>query len=318
VIEGNLVAVAGYVKNDELIGIVGQEPRILFPGTIASRPDSGRYLELENVHIEEGLSGGAVFDPATGDVLGIITSRTSDQRGGFADSGALVVLPFLDANRIAAVAQPVPPRRLALVAAPPRVVPTSAPARVALPRTVALALPVTAPRPLPTATLEAVIGRIAALPPEIVSWQATDVQAKRFLVVRSGCRIAVTIDVQTLQFIISHQALVAPRNRGSLLGIVLQQRAGAAAACDSVDDAEPTDGPYVPTAMAFDGHHVTMRFAYAGDAAGKDLFPADASLDADLDGDVATATVQFFASDWNGAIALSLARTTLSSVSSNW
>jgi S1-C subfamily serine protease len=97
VVEGNLVAVAGYVKNDELIGIVGQEPRILFPGTVSSRPDDGRYLELENVHIEEGLSGGAVFDPSTGDVLGIITARTTDRRGGFADSGAAVVLPFLAA-----------------------------------------------------------------------------------------------------------------------------------------------------------------------------------------------------------------------------
>jgi len=74
VVEGNLVAVAGYVKNDELIGVVGQAPRILFPGTVSSRPDNGLYLELENVHIEEGLSGGAVFDPATGDVLGIVTA----------------------------------------------------------------------------------------------------------------------------------------------------------------------------------------------------------------------------------------------------
>ncbi len=101
VVEGNLVAVAGYVKNDELIGVVGQEPRVLFPGTVSSRPENGIYLELENLHIEEGLSGGPVFDPATGEILGIVTSRTSDQRGGFADSGALVVVPFLQANNVA-------------------------------------------------------------------------------------------------------------------------------------------------------------------------------------------------------------------------
>ena len=106
VVEGNMVAVAGYVKNDELIGVVGQEPRVLFPGTVSSRPENGLYLELENVHIEEGLSGGAVFDPGSGAILGIITSRTSDRRGGFADSGALVVVPFLEANSIAAAPSP--------------------------------------------------------------------------------------------------------------------------------------------------------------------------------------------------------------------
>jgi hypothetical protein len=101
VVEGILIAVAGFVKHDELIGVVGQEPRLLYPGTISSRPEDGAYLELENVHIEEGLSGGPVFDPDTGDVLGIVTSRTSDQRGGFADSAALVVQPFLASSAIA-------------------------------------------------------------------------------------------------------------------------------------------------------------------------------------------------------------------------
>jgi S1-C subfamily serine protease len=41
VVEGNVIAVAGYVKHDELIGVVGQEPRLLYPGTISSRPDGG-------------------------------------------------------------------------------------------------------------------------------------------------------------------------------------------------------------------------------------------------------------------------------------
>ena len=139
VVEGNMVAVAGYVKNDELIGVVGQEPRILFPGTVSSRPDNGMYLELENVHIEEGLSGGAVFDPGTGDVLGVVTSRTSDRRGGFADSGALVVLPFLAANRVASAGPP----------------PEGPPPAIKVPARVLAAVPLTAAarQPAPAATI---------------------------------------------------------------------------------------------------------------------------------------------------------------------
>ncbi len=302
VVEGNLVAVAGYVKNDELIGVVGQAPRILYPGTVASRPDNGLYLELENVHIEEGLSGGAVFDPATGDVLGVVTSRTSDRRGGFADSGALVVLPFLDKNRLIALAPaPAPPR-------PPL-------SRAAVP------LPAFVPRPVPTATLQAVIGRIAAPPRisgDVDSWQATNPAPKRFIAMRGGCRTAITIDVQTLQFLIAHQALVTPHRRGELLTIALQRRSGAAYGCDRLADVDPVNGMYEPTAMSFDGRHVTMRFVYAGDAHYADAFPADASVDADLDDAAPTATVQFFDRDWSGTIAVSLDHTSLASVSSTW
>jgi hypothetical protein len=349
VVEGNLVAVAGYVKNDELIGVVGQEPRILFPGTISSRPDEGRYLELENVHIEEGLSGGAVFDPATGDVLGIVTSRTTDRRGGFADSGAFVVLPFLAASRIAS-AQPLPALAVATPAPVPRIVarmpriplllaqpaaaahvtaaahatavahPNAGARPVALHAPAAVSLPAFAPRLMPSATLLASIS-LAGLhlaPAGIVSWQSDGGDPKRFNVTRAGCRIALTIDVQTLQFVVAHQALVTPHHHGSLLGIVLQQRAGNGDACNDVADAEPTDGAYEPTAMSFDGKHVTMRFVYAGDPANEGLFPADASLDADLTGPAVTATVQFFGADWNGAITVPLAGTPLAAVSSTW
>ena len=82
--------------------------------------------------------------------------------------------------------------------------------------------------------------------------------------------------------------------------------------------AEPADGAYEPTAMSFDGHHVTMRFVYAGDPDNSDRFPTDASLDADLEGDTVSATVQFFAANWTGSIELPLARTALASVSSSW
>jgi S1-C subfamily serine protease len=311
VVEGNLVAVAGYVKKDELIGIVGQEPRVLFPGTIASRPENGLYLELENVHIEEGLSGGAVFDPGTGEILGIVTSRTSDQRGGFADSGTLVVVPFLKANNVDAVEPPPVPHVAAIVRlapAPP----------VPVPPVVAIASPAVLPRPVPT--LQAVLTVTAPRDPDgaVVSWQAGQAQPQRFVFVRAGCRIAVTIDVDSLQFVVAHAALVQPHHRGALLGITLQQRAAATDACANVADAEPSDAAYDPTAMSFDGHHVTMRFVYAGDPANSDRFPSDASLDADLSGDSVTATVQFFDRDWSGSFALPLARTALASVSSSW
>ena len=313
VVEGNLVAVAGYVKNDELIGVVGQAPRILFPGTVAARPDNGQYLELENVHIEEGLSGGPVFDPATGDVLGIVTSRTSDRRGGFADSGALVVLPFLAANPLRGETPALPPYAHAAIQAGSQI------AVVEKKTTVAVALPALGARTVQNVALLATPPAVVARPAsEIASWQVANGAPKRFAVVRGTCRVAVTIDVRTLQFIIAHQALVAPHRRGALLSIALQQRAGAAESCANVPDTEPADGAYEPTAMAFDGKHVTMRFSYAGSPANEQFFPADASLDADLQGDTATATVQFFDRDWTGSIALQIARTPLAAVSSSW
>jgi hypothetical protein len=323
VVEGNLVAVAGYVKNDELIGIVGQEPRVLFPGTIASRPENGLYLELENVHIEEGLSGGAVFDPGTGEILGIVTSRTSDQRGGFADSGALVVVPFLQANNVASVASPavqvaMHQQTLPQQPLPQQSLPLPPLPQQASPRVVAIAPPVVLPRSIPM--LQAVLAVAPPRDPDgaIVSWQAGEAQPKRFVFVRAGCRIAVTIDVNSLQFVVAHAALVQPHHHGALLGITLTQRAAATDACADVADAEPSDAAYDPTAMSFDGHHVTMRFVYAGDPENNDRFPSDASLDADLSGDSVTATVQFFDRDWSGSFALPLARTALAAVSSTW
>lgn len=323
VVEGNLVAVAGYVKNDELIGVVGQEPRVLFPGTVSSRPDNGLYLELENVHIEEGLSGGPVFDPGTGQILGIVTSRTSDRRGGFADSGTLVVVPFLEASHVAAVEPPPLPRAVAtpravavaITAAPP----LRAPAQVPL-SALRLPLPVAVLRPLPVVTLPAIVA--VAAPHDfaggIVSWQGGTATPKRFVYTHDGCRVAVTIDVQNLQFVVANRALVQPHRRGALLAITLSQRAGANDACANVADAEPVDGAYEPTAMSFNGHHVTMRFVYAGDPQNSDRFPSDASLDTDVDGDTVTATLQFFAGNWTGSIELPLERTALAAVSSTW
>jgi S1-C subfamily serine protease len=271
VVEGNVVAIAGYVKNDELIGVVGQAPRVLFPGTVSSRPDDGMYLELENVQIEEGLSGGAVFDPRTGDVLGVVTSRTSDRRGGFADSGALVVVPFLVASHVVAVAARAP--RVVGLVPPPTATPRPLPPATATPR------PLPTPSPPPVATPQAAIVMAVAPhgPSEIASWLGGDVPAKRFEYRHAGCGVAVTLRVQTLQFVVAHQALVPPQRPGHLLAITLGWRAAEGPACADVAAAAPLEASYEPTAMSFDGHHVTMRFVYAGDPANAALFPADAS-----------------------------------------
>jgi hypothetical protein len=188
----------------------------------------------------------------------------------------------------------------------------------ASPRAVAIAPPVVLPRSIPM--LQSVLAVAPPRDPDgaIVSWQAGETQPKRFVFVRAGCRIAVTIDVNSLQFVVAHAALVQPHHHGALLGITLTQRAAATDACADVADAEPSDAAYDPTAMSFDGHHVTMRFAYAGDPENSDRFPSDASLDADLSGDSVTATVQFFDRDWSGSFALPLARTALAAVSSTW
>jgi hypothetical protein len=280
-----------------------------------------------------------VFEPGTGDVLGIITSRTSDRRGGFADSGALVVVPFLQANHIAAVDVPAPrvvrAAPVAHAAAPvahatpaalamPAVHVTPAAVAVALPplprRALAEPLPLLETRAQPVPTMAAVVTVSAPRDDSgaVISWQAPAVTPKQFVYTRHGCRIAVTIDVRNLQFVVAHQALVAPHHRGALLGITLQQRAPATDACADVAASEPAEGAYDATAMSFNGRHVTMRFVYSGDPDNSDAFPSDASLDADLGGDAVTATVSFFAADWTGSIQLPLTRTASSSVSSNW
>jgi S1-C subfamily serine protease len=95
--EGSNVAVAGFLKNDESIEIAGLAPRVLYPGTIASLPSGGKYIDLANLNIEEGLSGAPVFDPQSGNVLGMVDTRSTDHRGrsGYAISAPAVLSQFL-------------------------------------------------------------------------------------------------------------------------------------------------------------------------------------------------------------------------------
>ncbi len=100
--EGSYVAVAGFLKNDESIEIAGLVPRVLYPGTISSLPSNGRFIDLANLNIEEGLSGSPVFEPRTGEVIGMIDTRDTNrqERGGYAISGPLVLSPFFEDQKV--------------------------------------------------------------------------------------------------------------------------------------------------------------------------------------------------------------------------
>jgi Trypsin-like peptidase domain len=105
---GFLVAVAGFFQNDEQIGVTGQAPRLRYPGTVSSLPDNGRYIEL-NINVEEGLSGAPVFDPAQGDVIGMVQQRSHQGEGGYALPLAHGLLAFLEKQHVAiAVETPAP------------------------------------------------------------------------------------------------------------------------------------------------------------------------------------------------------------------
>ena len=316
-VEGNLIAVAGYVEHDELIGVVGQEPRLLYPGTVSSRPDNGAYLELENVHVEEGLSGAPVFDPASGDVLGIVTSRTADGRGGFADSAATVVLPFLAASAIA-FAERDATVRVSLA----RVLPTAAPAPapvaasprppVRTPAPPALPVVVVTPAhriPSVVATTPPSLAFVPSRVPAVVTgprvWAASDDQPHRFVYAHRGCAIALSLDVAKLSFDQPAGVDLAALLASARLTLRVGRRVAPVAACSNVDEVSPLAAPYQAAAASFDGRHLTIRFRYAGgnaNAADESLFPADVSLDADLDAAPVTARVQLIDADWDDAL----------------
>jgi len=135
--EGSYVAVAGFLKNDESIEIAGLVPRVLYPGTISSLPSSGRFIDLANLNIEEGLSGSPVFEPRTGEVIGMIDTRDTNrqERGGYAISAPLVLSPFFEDQKVRVAYEsaqaPAPPAPAPVAAEPvPVPVPQQQPVRV--------------------------------------------------------------------------------------------------------------------------------------------------------------------------------------------
>ncbi|MGH7716609.1 MAG: PDZ domain-containing protein, partial [Vulcanimicrobiaceae bacterium] len=129
--EGSYVAVAGFLKNDESIEIAGLVPRILYPGTISSLPSDGRFIDLANLNIEEGLSGSPVFEPRTGEVVGMIDTRATNrqERGGYAISAPLVLTQFFEDQKVRVAYENAVPAPLApapLAPAPRAAFPSSA------------------------------------------------------------------------------------------------------------------------------------------------------------------------------------------------
>lgn len=126
-VEGITLAAAGYSKKDDQIGFTGQEPHLLYPATISSLGRENKIVELANVRLEPGTSGGPVFDPATGAILGVIERSHAEESGGYAVSES-VVLSFLAGHRVATTtAQDAAPIRTAV----PTPVPTPRPTRPA-------------------------------------------------------------------------------------------------------------------------------------------------------------------------------------------
>jgi hypothetical protein len=89
---GSGLAAAGFYRLDQ---VASQSARLLYPSTVSAVTDEGRIFAFDNVNVREGLSGGPVFDSATGAVIGMITSRSVDSSGGYAISGPMVLYYYL-------------------------------------------------------------------------------------------------------------------------------------------------------------------------------------------------------------------------------
>jgi Flp pilus assembly protein TadD len=143
-VEGDFVAAAGYFKYDERIGVSGQLPQLVGPGTIGALPDDGKFMEV-NLDLEPGLSGAPLFDPGSGDVVGVLDTKSSIGHGGYAVSAPLIVLDFLAAHHVAVNGTPAAVTAVAV--APPKPAPVAAPPKPAPVTFVALPAPTPPPAP---------------------------------------------------------------------------------------------------------------------------------------------------------------------------
>jgi len=113
VTEGDTVAVAGYPgtsHSDDLVEAgLAQEPRLLYPGTVSALLQGAKIITIGNIEVEQGMSGGPVFDPATGDVVGIVEAKLPGRHTGVAISVPLVAMSFITAEhvRVAMRSEPV-------------------------------------------------------------------------------------------------------------------------------------------------------------------------------------------------------------------
>lgn len=95
---GETTATAGYLRSET----GAASAHLLYPGTISATLQNGRILEFDNLNVQEGLSGGPLFDPVTGTVLGMVVSRISDKEvGGYALSAQVVLIGYLTDRKVA-------------------------------------------------------------------------------------------------------------------------------------------------------------------------------------------------------------------------
>jgi hypothetical protein len=130
VVVGANLGGAGFYRSDE----IGQVARLVFPMTVSAVTSQGRLIAFDNANIQEGLSGGPVFDPGTGSVVGMIAARSTGGLGGFAVSGPVVLYYFLQdqgINALTGAAAPVgdarggsaPTLDVPTIASPPNLTP---------------------------------------------------------------------------------------------------------------------------------------------------------------------------------------------------
>jgi hypothetical protein len=92
---GKGVAAAGFFKTDD---IIGYQPH-LSQGGISAVGAQGQLLEV-NFALPEGLSGGPLFDPPSGAVIGMMQSRKAAAEIGYAISAPLVLAQYLTRHGI--------------------------------------------------------------------------------------------------------------------------------------------------------------------------------------------------------------------------
>jgi len=119
-----------------------------------------------------------------------------------------------------------------------------------------------------------------------------------------GCDVVLAVTIAQLAF---GQSATDAR-----LVLRVARRVAPVAACADLAESNASDGAYRADASSFDGRHVTIRFHYlpgseasAADAA---LFPADVSLDADLQTAPVTARVVFLDDDWDDVLNVTASR----------
>ncbi len=111
--EGDVVAVAGYAGDSATQSTAGGgegTPRLIASVTVSSLTQNQRLLELSNVKIEKGMSGGPVFD-GDGQLVAMIVTKGNTPTG-FAVSALDFITTFLTTNHVAYAsnAQPSPQR----------------------------------------------------------------------------------------------------------------------------------------------------------------------------------------------------------------